>query len=372
MKRHTRQIVMSAPSLGGNEEKYVLEALRSSWISSTGKFITEFEERFASFVGLRHGVATSNGTTALHLALVALGVRKGDEVIVPNLTFAATVNMVIEAGATPVLVDSLPDHWNIDPAGIRKALTPRTKAIMPVHLMGHPCRMDDIMSIAREHKLFVVEDCAEAHGASVGGTMVGAFGEVSCFSYYGNKIITTGEGGMCVTSNDALAASMRMLRDHGMDKNRRYWHEAVGYNYRMTNLNAAVGVAQMERLNDILNKRRQIGDAYRSGFEGVRGIRASFTNEGKAVDWLLPAFVDEAAAGIGRDALMEKIKEAGIDVRPMFHPLDTMPPYRALARAGNLEHSRHFGATGIMLPLHPAMELEDVAYICGSIKDIVG
>ena len=235
--------------LNGNELLYVTEAIKSTWISSSGKFITQFESMFAEFCSTNHAVATSNGTTALHLAIESLNIGSGDEVIVPSLTFAATANAILHSGATPVFVDSLNYHWNIDPEKISGAITPKTKAILAVHLYGHPCDMTQIMKIAKKYNLFVIEDCAEATGATINGEKVGSIGDIGCFSFFGNKIITTGEGGMCITNNADLNERMRLLRDHGMDKSKKYWHTEIGYNYRMTNLNAAIGVAQMEQID---------------------------------------------------------------------------------------------------------------------------
>jgi len=231
-------VPLISPDLTGNELEYIMEAFLSTWISSSGEYIKKFEKMFADFSECEHGVAVSNGTVALHLALMALGLKKGDEVIVPDLTFAATINAVLHAQATPVIVDIERDSWCIDPKEIEKAITARTKAIIPVHLYGQPCDMDAIMAIANKSHLFVLEDCAEAHGARFDGKKVGSFGDVGCFSFFGNKIMTTGEGGMCVTNSKQLDEKMRILRDHGMSKTKKYWHEVIGYNYRITNLQA--------------------------------------------------------------------------------------------------------------------------------------
>jgi len=248
-------IPIAQPSLNGNELKYVTDALLSTWISSTGKYIDQFENDFSKYIDMRYGVSTSNGTTALHLALMALDIGEGDEVIIPDLTFAATINAVLHANATPVVVDVSEESWCIDPIEIQKAITPKTKAIIPVHLYGQPCEMDAIMSIAKKYNLKVVEDCAEAHGATYRDKKVGSFGDISCFSFFANKIITTGEGGMCLTNSKEIDVKLRQLRDHGMSKEKKYWHDMVGYNYRMTNIQAAIGCAQLERIDEILSWR---------------------------------------------------------------------------------------------------------------------
>ena len=318
-------VPVAAPNLQGNEFKYLVDAFLSTWISSSGSYITRFEKEFSSFCECEHGVAVSNGTVALHLALVALGVKEGDEVIVPDLTFAATINAVLHAGATPVIVDVEETSWCIDPKEIEKAITEKTKAIIPVHIYGQPCDMDAIMDIAKQHNLFVVEDCAEAHGATYKGKKVGSFGDISTFSFYGNKIITTGEGGMCVTNSDALDERMRVLRDHGMSKQKRYWHNEVGFNYRMTNLQAAIGVAQLERIEEIIADRAAIEKQYMDLLKEFDFI--SFQNdvsERKRIVWLASALVEN----VHRDILLEKLKEVKIDARPFFYPLSDMPIYK--------------------------------------------
>ena len=256
------KIPVAEPDIGKEELENITEAVKSGWISSKGKFILELEEKFSKFIGTKFGVSTSNGTTALHLALEALDIKAGDEVILPTLTFIACANMVKFVGAKPVFVDSHPDYWCIDPKKIEEKLTDKTKAIMPVHLYGHPCDMDPIERIAKKHNLFIIEDCAEAHGAEYRGRKVGSMGTISCFSFYGNKIITTGEGGICLTDDEVLAEKMRIIRDHGMSLQKRYWHEVIGFNYRMTNLQAAIGVAQLGKIDYFINKKRETARMY--------------------------------------------------------------------------------------------------------------
>ena len=238
------------PSLDGNEKKYVDECLDSSWISSKGKFIKLFEDKFASTIGVEHASSVCNGTVALQLALATLGARRDDEVIVPSFTYIASVSSICHAGATPVFVDSLHDTWQMDPEDVRKKITPRTRAIMAVHLYGHPCEMDPLVAIAKEHNLHLIEDCAEAFGSRYRGRHVGTFGDLSTFSFYGNKTITTGEGGMVVTNNRQLYDRCHHLKMHGLAQNREYWHDALGFNYRMTNVCAAIGLAQLERAEE--------------------------------------------------------------------------------------------------------------------------
>ncbi len=345
-------VSVAQPQLNGNEYRYLMDAFLSTWISSTGKFITQFEERFANYCGTSYGVATSNGTTALHLALTALGIGPGDEVIVPDLTFAATINAVIYTGATPVIVDIEEDSWCIDPNEIEKAISKRTKAIIPVHIYGQPCDMGRICDIANRHGLLIVEDCAEAHGAEWNGKKVGTFGEIGCFSFFGNKVITTGEGGMCITANDELDRRMRVLREHGMSKERKYYHEVVGYNYRMTNMQAAIGCAQLERIDEILEKRASVERLYR---EMLGDTCLSFQNDNlqnrKKITWLVSALISEPK----REKLFVKMKELGIDTRSFFVPLSKMDIYKKYARICKVSHKK--SAQGINFPT--SYEIDD-------------
>lgn len=334
------------PDLTGNEFKYLIDAFLSTWISSKGTYIGMFEEKFAEFCDSRYGVAVSNGTVALHLALLALGIGRGDEVIVPDLTFAATINTVLHAGATPVIVDVDRESWCIDPAAVKKAITKRTRAIVPVHLYGQPCDMDGIMGIARKHRLKVVEDCAEAHGATFAGKKVGSFGDIGCFSFFANKIITTGEGGMCVSRSARLVDRMRLLRDHGMSRQRKYWHTTVGYNYRMTNLQAAIGFAQLERVDEVLKARDQVEVEYRQRLRGLGGIefqRGDLSQRRKVV-WLVSLLVD----GRKRDLYIEQLKLKHVEARPFFYSLSRMGIYKKFATS--CPNSRNISARGLSLP----------------------
>lgn len=360
-----RFIPAAEPVLEGNEQKYLMEALTSTWISSAGKYITDLERMFSEYCGTACGVAVSNGTVALHLALVALGIGPGDEVIVPDFTFAATINAVLYTGATPVIVDIEPDSWCISPEEIEKAVTPRTKAIIPVHIYGQPCDMDRICRIAREHGLKVVEDCAEAHGAEFNGKKVGSFGDIGCFSFYGNKIVTTGEGGICVTDNRDLEDRMRVLRDHGMRKTRRFYHEIVGYNYRMTNLQAAIGVAQVERIGEMLAWRSELEDAYREKLAPVNAVELQRRDlpGRKKVTWLVSVLVDRPY----RDKCMERLKEGGFETRPFFYPLSDMDIYKKYTFSNRV--SREIAAKGVNLPTVKRMTAQDIDRIALILKD---
>lgn len=366
-----KRIPVSEPCLGGNEEKYVLECVRSSWISSLGKFIPQFEEGFAEFCGSKHGVAVMNGTAALQLALAALGVKEGDEVIVPDLTFVATANAVRYLGAKPVFVDSEMETWNIDPEKIAAAVTKKTKAIIPVHLYGHPCDMGPIMEIAKKHKLFVVEDAAEAHGAEYKGRKVGSLGNIGCFSFYGNKIITTGEGGMCVTNDLKLAERMHFLKDHAMRPERRYWHPEIGYNLRMTNIQAAIGVAQLEQIGRFIEAKRRNAKLYNSLLQKIKGLTLQpETRWAKNVYWMHSVLVDEEEFGCSRDELMAKLKEKGIDSRPFFYPMHQLPMYSSGYSDKDFPVATELSRRGINLPSSAKLSEGDIKHVCSAIAEI--
>ncbi|MEO0565976.1 MAG: DegT/DnrJ/EryC1/StrS family aminotransferase, partial [Chloroflexota bacterium] len=309
-------IPVAEPSIGLSELHYVTECIVTGWVSSTGRFVDQFEELFASFCGAEYAIATSNGTTALHLTLLVAGIGAGDEVLVPSFTFISTANAVLYTGATPIFVDIDPKTWTIATQEIEQAITPRTRAIIPVHVYGHPADMDPIMEIAARHNLIVIEDAAEAHGAEYKSRRVGAIGELGMFSFYGNKIITTGEGGMIVTNNSEYADTLRLLRGHGMSRTRRYWHEILGYNYRMTNLQAAVGVGQMEKIDRLIVRKREIARRYTDQLQGIPGLTLpSEMVWAKSVYWLYTVVIDAATFGITRDTLMEELSAKGIDTR---------------------------------------------------------
>ncbi len=337
---------IAAPDLKGNELKYLVDAFLSTRLSNKGEYIERFETGFADFCNCKHGVAVSNGTVALHLALTALNIGHGDEVIVPDLTFAATINAVLYCKATPVIVDIEKDGWCIDPGQIKKAITPRTKAIIPVHLYGQPCDMHSIMKIAKKNKLFVIEDCAEAHGAKFAGNPVGSIGDIGTFSFYGNKVITTGEGGMCVTNSRSLDEKLRLLRDHGMNKEKRYWHDVVGFNYRMTNLQASIGVAQLERIAKILESRKNIENKYKRQLKNIKFLefqRDDLSNREK-ITWLVCALIKDGK----KDICMAKLKDKGIDVRRFFYPLSAMDLYKPFTFSN--KNSAKIAESGISFP----------------------
>lgn len=360
-------IPVAEPSLGKDELNNVIEAVKSGWVSSAGKFIPEFEEKFTAYCGTKYGIATSNGTTALHLALAALGIKAGDEVVVPTLTFVATANSVTYIGAKPVFVDSHREYWCIDPEKIEEAITSRTRAIIPVHVYGHPCDMDPIMDIAKKHRLFVVEDAAEAHGAEYKGKKVGSFGDVACFSFFGNKIITTGEGGMCLTDNEELAEKMRILRNQGMNPHRRYWYDTVGFNYRMTNLQAAVGVAQLNKIDEFIDKKKKLAEWYAEGFREFKEKELLSLHPempwSSSIYWAYSILLQDSF-GLCRDEIMARLKLEGIETRPLFYPIHIMPPYN---RGENYPVAEELGRKGISLPSSVNLTAEQVQYIIDTI-----
>ena len=359
---HRRLIPVAAPVLAGNEQSYVMDCLQSNWISSTGKYIDRFEAAFGEFCGTRHAMSCSNGTTALHLALLALGVGPGDEVLVPTLTFVATANAVTYCGARPVFVDAEAVTWNIDPALVEASVTPQTKGIIVVHLYGHPVDMEPVIAVARRHGLFVIEDAAEAHGAQYRGRPVGALGNIATFSFYGNKIITPGEGGMVVTDDAALAGKVRQLKGQGMDPSQRYWFPIIGFNYRMTNIAAAIGLAQLEMADWHMQRRREVASWYREDLAGVRGISWQIEQPwANHVYWMFTVQVDENTQD--RDVIMARLAESGIETRPVFYPLHTLPPYRTKAATGALPVAERIARGGLSLPTWGGLTRDDVRYI---------
>jgi perosamine synthetase len=352
------------PSLDGNEKRYVNECLDTGWISSRGSFVTRFEERFAEYVGCKYATSVCNGTVALHLALVALGIGPDDEVIVPTFTYIASVNAITYTGARPVFAESRADTWQLDPEDVRKRITPRTRAIMPVHLYGHPCDMDAFREMAEEHGLFLVEDCAEAFGSLWKGGQVGTFGHVGCFSFFGNKTITTGEGGMVVTDDETLHERLVHFKGQGLAKYREYWHDVVGYNYRMTNVEAAIGLAQLERAEETIARKIELAGWYREELQGVKSLSFHDTQPGvRHTHWMVTVLVADPR---DRDPLREHLRQAGIETRPTFYPVHRMPPYAD--RFQRLPVAENLGWRGMNLPSYPGLTRSDVAFICERLR----
>lgn len=355
-------IPVAEPDVGALEEEYLLRAFRSGWISSLGEYVTSFEKSFAVFCGARYGESASNGTVALQLALLAAKIGPGDEVIIPPLTFVATAAAVRHVGATPVFADCEPLIGTISPDAVERAITSRTRCIIPVHLYGHPADMDPIMELAHRHSLVVIEDAAEAHGARYKGRRVGSIGHMGIFSFYGNKLITTGEGGMVVTDDSEYSSRIRLLKDHAMSADRRYWHEELGFNFRMTNLQAAIGCAQLERYDEIVRKHQAVVETYREALANdERVIINPSMPWAEPVPWLACLQLSSRFACSGRDALMEFLRSEGIDTRPYFNLLCDMPPYRK-KESDNRDHpiARELAMRGLNLPSSTTLTRENI------------
>lgn len=357
-----KRIPIMEPSLGGNEAAYVMDCLRTNWISSQGKYVHQFEESFCLATGAAHAVAVMNGTVAIQLALSALKIGPGDEVIVPALTFAATANAVLSVGATPVIVDVDPMTWNLSCDQAEQAVTPRTRAVIPVHLYGVPCEMGDLQHLASSRGLYLVEDCAESLGTTVEGRHTGTFGVVGCFSFFGNKTITTGEGGMVITPSSEVAERMRMLRDHGMNKARRYWHEAVGYNFRLTNLQAAIGVAQLERLPGIVGRKAEIARRYRTRLGGCKHLELPPVPDPGTLPWLFTILLSPSI----RDEVASRLSSAGIETRRVFYSLDEMPLYQRYS-PHPCSNARSLSSRGLSLPSAPTLNQDEVDAVSAAV-----
>jgi perosamine synthetase len=358
------------PTIGPLEERYATEAVRSSWVSSTGPFVDRFEADFAEYTGTRAAVAVVNGTAAVHLALVALGVGPGDEVILPSLTYVATANAVRYTGATPVFVDVDPRTWCLDPPLVEEVITDRTRGVIAVHLYGHPADMDRLASIARRHDLWVVEDAAESHGARYRGARTGGLARVGAFSFYGNKVITSGEGGALTLSDPGLEARIRLFRGQGMDPERRYWFPEVGFNYRMTNVAAAIACAQLERIDEILADRRASFRGYAERLVGIPGIAFQPVESwAEPAPWLFCITVDAAAFGTTRDTLASELEAVGIETRPFFVPLHQLPAYRDLPTP-ELPQTARLAETGLNLPTFVGLASSDLDRVADAIRRV--
>lgn len=346
------------PELNGNEKKYVNECLDSSWISAKGRFVDEFETKFANYLDVKYATSVCNGTVALHLALLALGIGEGDEVIVPTLTYIASVNAITYTGAKPIFVDSLESTWQMNPEDVKKKISLKTKAVLAVHLYGHPCEMDALINICKERDLFLIEDAAEAFGSKYKGKRVGSFGDVATFSFYGNKTITTGEGGMVVTNDETLFERMKHFKGQGLAKYRQYWHDIVGYNYRMTNICAAIGLAQIERIDEILEKKQKIAQWYKNGLKDSNYKFHEIVGDVYHSYWMCSILVQNPK---DREPLRKYLEINGVETRPLFYPVHTMPMY-------SQKYERHkiaedLGWRGISLPSYPGLTEMDVASI---------
>ena len=362
------KIPLDWPNIGELEKKYLLEAIDSGFVSSSGPLIAEFESRFAAFVSAEHAVAVSSGTCGLHLALRLLGIGPGDEVIVPSLTFIATVNPVTYVGATPVVVDVTPDTWTLDPVKTKDAITPRTKAIIPVHLYGNPADLNSICDLANNYGIYVIEDAAESLGATISGKMTGTFGHIGVFSFNGNKVITTGSGGMIVTADSKIAERARLLVNQGREKEQtEYMHSEIGYNYRLTNLQAALGLAQLERLPQFLKAKKNISGIYHRLLDSLPGIEfQKELPEARSSLWLTSILIDPGKFGEEKTALMKRLISQGIQVRPLFIPMHRQPCFFEMGLKKNSIADDLYNR-GINLPSATFLTDESVREVCDTI-----
>jgi perosamine synthetase len=358
------------PYITQQEIDYVVNAIKSGWVSSLGDYLSQFESKFAQYVGTQYALTVVNGTSALHLALVSLGIKANDEVIIPNLTFIATANAVAYTNAKPIPVDVEPDTWCIAPEALERAITSKTKAIVPVHLYGHPANMDVINELANINDLYVIEDAAEAHCAEYKGKKVGSLGHCGIFSFYGNKIMTTGEGGMLTTNDKELYEKAKFLRDHAMSREKRYWHTEVGYNYRMTNLQAAFGYAQLEKIDYILDKKRQIFQWYNECLGNIQQLELNPEKEwAKNVYWMV-CIILSGDLKLTRDELIINLRKKGIDSRPFFYPVSDMPMYK-LNNSFPHPTTRILSENGINLPSSINLAKEDVIWISDTLLTLL-
>jgi perosamine synthetase len=364
-------VPVNDPVITDEAKKNVYEALESGWISSAGPFIGKFEEDFARFIGVKHAVTASSGTSALHLCLAALGIGPGDEVIVPAFTMIASVDAVLYVGAKPVFIDSDPETYNMDVAQLPGKITGKTKAIMPVHIYGHSVDMDPVLAIARKHGLAVIEDAAEAHGATYKGRLCGSMGTINAFSFYANKIVTTGEGGMVTTNDDRLAERVRTLKDLAHAPKRRFWHEEMGFNYRMTNLQAAVGLGQLHSIGKFLKTKQRMAEGYAKGLAGIKGLRLPVTKDyAKNVYWMYGVLVEDVF-GMSRDALRAALKKEGVDTRDFFYATPSMPLVRAhIDPAERFPVAEDLERRGFYLPSGLAITDEQIRYVCDAVRKI--
>ena len=363
----THRIPILEPDLSGNEMNYVKECIKTNWISSQGKYVKKFEEHFSQLHQDRYSVSVSNGTTALHLALSALNIGSGDEVIVPNITFAACANVVIQTGAKPVFCEIDKESWCISPKEIEFLISSKTKAIMVVHLYGQVADVQMIQEICLKNRIYFIEDCAEAIGSSYDGNPVGVFGDIATFSFFGNKTISTGEGGMLLFKDKSLAMKSRILRDHGMNPNMKYWHEIAGYNYRLTNMQAAVGLAQLERFESIIEKKIIISNWYKEKLGDCKGIiqKPLCLDLVKHSNWLFTIILDES---IDKDKVIKNLFGFGIEARRVFYPLNVMPPYSKFRSSKSLVNSKYISDNGLSLPSSINLQKNDIDYIVRCLK----
>jgi len=359
-------VFLDDPNLGDLEKKYLTKAIDTNFVSVVGPFVSEFEEKFAQYIGAEKAVSTQSGTAALHMALYQLGIGEGDEAIVPSITFIATINPVLFVGAKPVIVDVDPITWNIDPQEIEKAITKNTKAIIPVHLYGSVCNIEEIIKIARENKLFIIEDATESLGATYKNKQTGTFGDFGCFSFNGNKLITTGGGGMIVSNNQKQAEHIKFLVNQARDASKGYYHPEVGFNYRMTNIEASLGLAQLERIENFLEKKRKFRKIYQEAFNDLPYIKFQEESNNSSGSWWLTC-IKINKNNIDIDNLKLKLKEKGIPTRRIFIPASEMPYLKKFSKP--CLNAYEIYNQGICLPSSTLNEEEDIRKAAQIIKE---
>ena len=368
-------IPVNAPLLDGNEKKYLLECIETGWISSEGPFVRQFEEQFAARMGRAHGVAVCNGTAALDAAVDALNIEPGDEVILPAFTIISCIGQIVRAGATPVLVDSDPLTWNMDVREIEAHITPRTKAIMAVHTYGLPVDMDPMLDIARRYGLKVIEDAAEMHGQTYKGRPCGSFGDISTFSFYPNKHVTTGEGGMILTNDGVLAEDCRGLRNLCFQPHKRFVHERLGWNLRMTNLQAAVGLAQLERLDEFVIRKRRMGARYAAALSSLPGVQIplSQTDYAQNAYWVFGLVIDDDK-GLDAEEAMRLLAAKGIGTRPFFCPMHQQPVLKRMGMFTSDSHpvSERMYRQGFYIPSGMALTNDDMDRVIETTCEVLG
>ncbi|HVE75213.1 MAG TPA: DegT/DnrJ/EryC1/StrS family aminotransferase [Actinomycetota bacterium] len=371
-------IPVNEPQIGELEIEYVNECLRTGWISSAGRFINEFEERWAEYCGRKYAIACSNGTTALELAIEALDLEDGDEVIIPTFTIVSCAQAVIYGKGKPVLIDSDPETWCMDTSRLEEAITPKTKAIMPVHIYGHPVDMDSVLQLAEKHGLTVIEDAAEAHGAEYYSSQdgswrrCGGFGEMSCFSFYGNKLVTTGEGGMVLTDDPRHADALRSLRNLCFQPERRFFHERLGHNARLTNVQAAMGAAQVQRIDEIVDRKRECGREYSERLSGVPGIQIQVEKDWARSVWWMYGIVVEEETGLTAVKLADLLAGKGVETRPFFLGMHEQPFWsdRGLP-AGSFPVAERLARQGLYLPSGTALTDEQLTQVAGAVAEVM-
>lgn len=370
----TEFIPVNRPDLSGRERELLLECIDTGWISSEGPFIGQFETAFSKRVNRAHGVAVANGSAALDIAVAALGIAAGDEVIMPSFTIISCATAVVRAGAKPVLVDSDPVTWNMDIAQIERAITPRTKAIMVVHIYGLPVDMDPILALAKKHKLYIIEDAAEMHGQAYKGKPCGSFGDISTFSFYPNKHITTGEGGMVVTDDAALAERCKSLRNLCFQAKKRFVHDELGWNYRMTNLQAALGLAQLERLDEFAARKRAMGKRYRELLSGIPGVELppEKTSYAESIYWVFGLVLNDSVP-FDAEAMMKKLAEKQIGTRPFFWPMHEQPVFHQMGWYKDDKHpvAEKLARRGFYLPSGLGLTDEEMQRSAQAVREIM-